>query len=139
MAAPAGGAPEPEPDPVLRPYAELEDYGSLYVSGLAVHAPFRGRGIGCALLAAAEARATALGLARVSLICFEANAGAMRLYRRLGFQEIARRRIVPHPMLHFADGDALLLARTIVRPAAQTAPRPVQDTARAVQSATRAA
>jgi hypothetical protein len=42
-------------------------------------------------------------------------------------------------MLHFADGDALLLARTIVRPAAQTAPRPVQDTARAVQSATRAA
>ncbi len=66
-------------DPVLRPYAELEDYGSLYVSGIAVYDGFRNQGIGSRLLAAVETRARTIKLPRVSLICFEGNAGAMRL------------------------------------------------------------
>ncbi len=101
----------PEADPVLRPYSELEDHGSLYLSGVALFPQHRGRGIGTRLMAAAEERARGLGLPRVSLICFERNEGAMRLYRRLGFEEIARRPVVPHPTLHYADGDAILLAR----------------------------
>ncbi len=58
----------PEADPVLRPYIELEDYGSLYVSGVAVEMEFRGQGLGTKLMERAEARARELGLPRVSLI-----------------------------------------------------------------------
>jgi GNAT superfamily N-acetyltransferase len=100
----------PEADPVLRPYSELEDYGSLYISSVAVFPKYRGQGIGNQLLAAADERAKSLGLSRLSLICFEPNEAAMRLYRRLGYAEIDRRAIVPHPTLHYADGDAILLA-----------------------------
>ena len=101
---------EAESDPVLRPYSELEDPGSLYVSGVALFAEFRGRGIGTRLMAAATERARSLDLSRLSLICFEKNSGAMRLYSRLGFEELARRPIVPHPTLDYVEGDAVLLA-----------------------------
>jgi ribosomal protein S18 acetylase RimI-like enzyme len=102
-----------EEDPVLRPYAELEDVGSLYVSGLAVHPEHRGAGIGAELMECAHERARAKGLPRVSLICFERNARAMRFYDRLGYREKDRRPIVPHPTLHYADGDAILLVREV--------------------------
>jgi ribosomal protein S18 acetylase RimI-like enzyme len=105
---------EPESDPVLRPYSELEDYGSLYVSGVAVAEEYRGQGLGTALMAEAEKRAKALALPRVSLICFERNEGALRLYMRLGYAERMRRAVVPHPMLHYSDGDAVLLAKAAV-------------------------
>lgn len=111
--APENGAPDEEADPVLRPYAELEDWGSLYLSGLALVSGFRGRGIGTRMLEATHARARALGRPRVSLICFEPNAGALRLYRRHGYRELDRRPLVPHPCLHYAEGDALLLARDV--------------------------
>lgn len=100
-------------DPVLRPYAELHDPGSLRVSDLAVFPEFRGRGIGTLLLAAAEERAWALGLARLSLTCFERNEGALRLYLRLGFREADRRPVVPHPCLRIADGDVMLMRKAV--------------------------
>jgi ribosomal protein S18 acetylase RimI-like enzyme len=98
-------------DPVLQPYAELEDPGSLYVSGVAVTPEHRGRGLGGKLMAQARARAEALDLPRVSLICFEANETAMQLYRRLGYAEVDRRPVVPHPSLHYSAGAAVLLVR----------------------------
>ena len=98
-------------DPVLQPYAELEDPGSLYVSGVAVTPEHRGRGLGRKLMEQARARAERLDLPRVSLICFEANETAMQLYRRLGYAEVDRRPVVPHPSLHYSDGDAVLLVR----------------------------
>ncbi|MCT8998833.1 GNAT family N-acetyltransferase [Chelativorans intermedius] len=113
-ARPAG---EVEEDPVLRPYAKLEDPGSLYISGLAVYARYRSQGVGSALMDCAEALALARALPRVSLICFERNEGALSFYRRRGFREIARRAVVPHPTLHYAQGDALLLVRDICGPA----------------------
>lgn len=100
-------------DPVLRPYAELEDDGSLYLSGVAVFPEHRGQGIGSRLMSAVTDRAAKSGLPRVSLICFERNAGALRLYRRLGFREVDRRPVVPHPCLHYGDGDAILLAKEV--------------------------
>jgi ribosomal protein S18 acetylase RimI-like enzyme len=105
--------PEEENDPILRPYAELEDYGSLYISSVAVLEGHRGLGLGHRLLDAAHARAKALGRPRVSLICIDRNEGAMRLYRRLGYRELDRRAIVPHPCLHYTEGEALLLARPV--------------------------
>jgi ribosomal protein S18 acetylase RimI-like enzyme len=105
--------PAEETDPVLRPYSELEDYGSLYISGIALYPEFRGRGLGTRLLQAATARAREAGLARLSLICFERNTRAMVLYRRHGFTEIDRRALVPHPALKYADGDAILMVRAV--------------------------
>ena len=62
-------------------------------------------------MAQAQVRAEALGLPRVSLICFEGNETALQLYRRLGYVETDRRPVVPHPCLHYSEGDALLLVR----------------------------
>ena len=111
MHVPEGG--NQESDPILKPYAELELDRSFYISGLAVYEAFRGHGIGTELMDFAFARTKALGLPQVSLICFERNIGAMRLYTRLGFREVDRRPIVPHPFLHYRDGDALLMAREV--------------------------
>jgi ribosomal protein S18 acetylase RimI-like enzyme len=105
---PADGPPEAI-DRVLRPYAELEIPGTLYISGLAMLPGERGRGIGTRLLRIARGRAQELGCAELSLICFAANAGARRLYEREGFKVIDRRQIVPHPMIH-ATGEALLMS-----------------------------
>ena len=105
--------PEEESDPVLRPYAELEDYGSLYISSVAVLDGHRGQGLGHRLLDAVHAHAKALDRPRTSLICIDRNEGAMRLYRRLGYRELDRRAIVPHPCLHYTEGEALLLARPV--------------------------
>ncbi|HIP79488.1 MAG TPA: GNAT family N-acetyltransferase [Kiloniellaceae bacterium] len=107
----ADPGPVEEEDPVLRPYAELEDPGSLYLSGLAVEENYRGTGIGAELMDCVEELARAKGLPRVSLICFERNMRALAFYRRRGYREIARRPLVAHPSLHYADGDALLLVR----------------------------
>ena len=106
--------PEAEPvsDPVLAPYADLEDHGSLYLSGVAVAEDFRNLGVGGALMDAVNRHAKDLGLPRISLICFEKNEGAMRLYRRLGFEERSRRAVVPHPSLHYDEGEAVLLVRS---------------------------
>lgn len=99
-------------DPVLRPYAELEEDASYYVCGVAVEAAHRGRGLGRALMARAEADARAAGLAKTSLIVFEANAPALALYRSLGYAERMRRAIVPHPLIH-PRGDALLMVKQL--------------------------
>ncbi len=106
------GTPPPDMDPVLQPYAELEVQGSYYISGIAVYPEFRGRGIGTRFLEAAEEKARGLGCPSLSLIVFEANEGAHRLYSRLGFVETDRRAIVPHEMLHH-EGAALLMVRAL--------------------------
>lgn len=103
----------PERDPVLAPVAALEVPGSLYLSGLAILAVWRGCGLGSALLDAARARARKLGCDRLSLICFEQNDRAMRLYRRQGFYEIDRRTIVPHPLIR-RSGDAVLMVANVL-------------------------
>ena len=92
-------------DPALRPLVELRDYG------VAVYPEYRGRGIGTRLLATTEQQAVSFGLARLSLICLEQNEGAMRLYSQLGFQEIDRRPLVPHPAWRSCQGDAVLLTK----------------------------
>ena len=89
IARPSG--PESRADPVLRPYAELEDPGSYYLSAIALHPAYRGRGFGRRLLEAVLAEAGARGLPRVSLICFEQNVVAIALYDSLGFVEGGRR------------------------------------------------
>lgn len=101
-----------EPDPVLRPYAELEEDASYYICGMALRADYRGRGLGRRLLDHAEARAAMLGYTKTSLICFEENAPAMRLYLGAGYTERKRLPVVPHRLIH-CRGDALLLVKPL--------------------------
>jgi ribosomal protein S18 acetylase RimI-like enzyme len=100
-----------ETDAVLRPYAEPADRGSLSVPGPAVHDRYRGRGIGGELMDRLYALARPKDLPRISLICFGRNEAAPAFYRKRVFQEIARRPVVPHPDLHYQDGDTVLLVR----------------------------
>ena len=108
----APGAPC-ETDPVLRPYSELGVPGSLFLSGLAVDADCRGRGLGSALMDRVERLAITRALPGVSLICFERNDRALAFFKRRGYCEIDRRPLVPHPALHYRDGDAILLLRDV--------------------------
>jgi len=105
-------AAEPETDPVLAPYSSLEVDDSYYVCGVALFPQYRGRGIGTQLMKLAESQATARGYRRLSLIVFERNQGAKRLYDRLGYREVARTAIVPHPLINF-EGDALLMLKDL--------------------------
>lgn len=103
----------PTTDPVLAPYSRLEEDQSYYISGLALRPDNRGRGIGKALMAMAEDKTQRLSLNKISLICFEQNKGAMKLYRTLGFKETAREPLYPHPLLKYKDGDAILMVKTL--------------------------
>jgi len=99
-------------DPVLLPYARLEQPDSFYIAGMAVFPGFRGAGIGTRLIDAAAERGHAAGTLELSLIVFEKNFRARRLYERCGFREIARERVVPHPLIA-CRGDALLMTRPL--------------------------
>jgi ribosomal protein S18 acetylase RimI-like enzyme len=57
------------------------------ISNLHVHPDTRGRGVGAALLAAAESLASARGHHTVGLAVDEGNAAAARLYTRLGYAD----------------------------------------------------
>jgi ribosomal protein S18 acetylase RimI-like enzyme len=61
-------------------------------------------------MARAHRQARENGYKPASLIAFERNVDAVRLYERLGYRIIDRRPVYPHPFLHYKDGDALLMA-----------------------------
>lgn len=101
-----------ESDPVLAPYSVLEDDQSYYICGMAIDAQHRGKGLGTRLLDEAERTAKRLGFAKLSLVVFEQNAGAHRLYLRSGYAETRRCAVVAHPLIHFT-GDAILMVKHI--------------------------
>ena len=95
-------------DPVLEPYS-LEISGSFYICGLAVLPEFRGQGLGGRMLDIAREQARKRALDTLSLLVFEQNRGALRLYEREGFEVVDRARVVPHELIHYT-GDVLLMA-----------------------------
>jgi len=99
-------------DPVLVPYEKLEEDKSYYICGVALFDKYRGGGIGTRFMEIAEDQANRSGFNKLSLIVFEKNVGAKRLYDRLGYSEVAREAVVPHPMIHY-DGDAILMVKYI--------------------------
>lgn len=100
-------------DPVLAPFVALRQNKSLFLSGLAVYREHRTNGVGNHLMTAVFDRAREKGLPEVSLICFEENEGALRLYKKLGFQERARKPVVPHRALHYSSGDVILMTKRV--------------------------
>lgn len=91
--------PLDESPSVVRPLVELEALvpGSWYVNAVATDAVYRGQGVGRKLMEWAEQLAVGSQADALSLIVAEENKGARRLYERLGYQDIARRPIVPFP------------------------------------------
>ncbi len=103
---------EEESDPVLAPYSKLEEDNSYYICGMALFPQYRGRGIGTGLLTIAEEHARNKGFRKVSLIVFEQNTGAKQLYDRMGYKEVRREAIYPHPLIHYT-GDAILMVKEV--------------------------
>ncbi len=103
---------ESEIDPVLLPYTKLEQYGSYYICAMAVFDEFRGMGTGTKLLEIAERQAIERELPQLSLLVFEQNEGAVRLYEQNGFYETKREQVVPHELIHYT-GDVLLMVKDI--------------------------
>lgn len=104
----------PEIPELLRPLVELEYQvpGSFYINALAVFAPYRGCGIGAALLAIAETRARAAACELLSVQVFAENDGACRLYRRCGYSVADRRPIVAHECYPYST-EVLLMTRPV--------------------------
>jgi ribosomal protein S18 acetylase RimI-like enzyme len=71
----------------------------LYLDGLAVAEPHRGRGIGTALMAAFEKRARENDFKTISLEVIDANPRARRLYQRLGYEYVATHTMGPFSRL----------------------------------------
>ena len=126
FAIPHDSRPTPVSDPVLRAVSELEVPGSLYISSLAVFADYRHQGIGSRLLAFGHAKARAEEHDWTSLICFEENQDALRLYEAFGYEIVDRRPLTPHPMIH-VTGDALLMRRSVALDSPQTVTPDCED------------
>jgi ribosomal protein S18 acetylase RimI-like enzyme len=104
--------PDEPVDPVLEPYGRLEIPDTLYISSLALFDGFRGLGLGTKFLSIARQQARERTIDALSLLVFEQNTGALRLYRREGFREVDRTPVVPHPLIHHT-GDVLLMTAEV--------------------------
>lgn len=90
------GPIDPDTPAIFVPLLELEALapGSWYLNVLATYEPFRGKGLGSALLAHAEAVARRAGHKTISLIAEDTHLDALRLYTGKGYREVARRPVV---------------------------------------------
>lgn len=82
-------------------------FDEIHINNVAIRPRFRGRGMGTALMQHVIAEGRRLGARRATLEVRASNAGARRLYERLGFYVAAvRRNYYSHPV-----EDALILWR----------------------------
>lgn len=101
-------------DPVA-PFVALEkqSVGTWYINALVVFAGNRSRGIGVKLLKAAEALALEHGTKVMSIQAYAQNAGAVRLYQRLGYEMTSKAAVLSHPCQPYYTGDVLLLTKQL--------------------------
>ena len=96
-----------------RPLIELEQCvpESFYITMLAAYPQFRGLGLGSALMGRVDALAGAAGCDLISIEVFETNEGALRLYRRLGYELQESRPMVASD--YVAAQNVLLLTKLV--------------------------
>ncbi len=99
-------------DPVLEPYARLEVPDSYYISAMAVFPEHRSRSLGAQMLEIAKDKVCGSGCQEVSLLVFEQNKGAIKLYEHNGFRVIDRAPVVPHESICYT-GEVLLMTAPI--------------------------
>lgn len=112
----AGGAPPTVREAFLRPRTELNDPDSYFLNDIAVARSHRRCGIGQALLQSVMDDARRQSFPSVTLHVWADNAGAIALYRRVGFEQVGRAEIPWHPELPHVGG-SLLLRRPLAPPA----------------------
>jgi len=98
----------------FRPMIELELCvpNSYYLNMLATYPNFRGKSVGLNLLSTVSASAINAGCELVSIEVFEQNLEALRLYQRLGYKIVEKRKIKPHSC-HPYTGGILLLTKNM--------------------------
>jgi ribosomal protein S18 acetylase RimI-like enzyme len=97
----------------VRPLVELEQCvaESFYINMLAAYPRFRGRGLGTKLMERIDGLARAAGCDLISIEVFENNRGALRLYRRLGYELRESRPIIASDYVEAQE--VLLLTRPV--------------------------
>lgn len=100
-----------QPD-VLAPYyrLKLKVPKSWYIGGIALFPDFRGQGIGTQLLDIARIQAQSQGFQKLSLLAFEQNKRAVKLYEQNGFTVIEQTSVVPNQLIHHTGNVLLMLA-----------------------------
>ncbi|WP_448203257.1 N-acetyltransferase family protein [Azospirillum sp. sgz302134] len=88
-----------------------QDWGSYFLSALAVDPSWRRRGIAARLLSWVYGRARSGGFDRVTLHVWADNAPAQCLYLKEGFQEVARAAVPWHERLPHEGGSILMRRR----------------------------
>lgn len=103
------------PDAYL-PLLELESLaaGCWFLMALSVFPEFRRKGFGSAMLRAAEAEARNCEAMRMAVTVSSGNDGALALYLRTGFKELARRKRIQFPGSP-ESGDWILLLKDVER------------------------
>ena len=98
----------------MQPLIELEAQvpESYYINMLAIYPAYRNSGIGTALIGHVDTLAHDANCKLVSVLVFEENADALRLYLRLGFQTVAHRGLIEHECC-LRQGQILLLTRDV--------------------------
>lgn len=101
-----------EPPDVLAPYnrLKLKAPKTWYIGGIALFPAFRGQGIGTQLLDIARRQAQEQEFQKLSLLAFEQNKRAVKLYERNGFKVIERTSVVPDELIHYTGNVLLMLA-----------------------------
>lgn len=97
--------------PMFVPLQELENLaaGTWYVNVLATYPAHRRQGHGRRLLAEAEGIAAARGVRGISIIVFDSNRDARRLYERCGYRLQGERRLVKEDWQHPSERGLLLV------------------------------
>jgi ribosomal protein S18 acetylase RimI-like enzyme len=96
----------------IAPITEVMDWESFFFNSIGVLLDERRHGVGQALLESVLVRAKQLGFQSVTLLVWEGNDIARRLYERHGFAVVRTAILAPHPML--PDTRSLLMRRELV-------------------------
>ncbi len=98
--------------PLVRLEAQVP--GSCYVNVLATFPEFRGQDIGARLLEIAETKGQEVGARAMSIIVGSWNEGAVRLYRRAGYDTVAAEQAILPPDFP-KSGEWILMMRPLMQ------------------------
>jgi GNAT superfamily N-acetyltransferase len=93
---------------VLQPIDQAQDWESLLVNGVAVHASHRRQGAGKRLIEWSVEQAKARGFARTTSNVWEDNVAARSLFESQGFRVERRIEVAGHPELGHTGGSLLM-------------------------------
>ena len=118
LSYPITEAPTENPDDLpapIAPFVALEklSVNTWFINALAVFAEAQSQGVGSQLLAAAENLARTQGFNKMSIQVYAQNTGALRLYARHGYTQVARDPVRLHPSPPYYTGDVLLLIKSL--------------------------